>query len=166
MRISDWSSDVCSSDLAFENGGDAGARLRSDLAGGVVERQPEAFGQPPADRRLARAHRADEDEVGCRIHGRMLAPHAAALTRPGLACALRRRCRPHWRSAMTVAKVIEVNASSEKSVEDAVRHGLKKTSETVKGIKGVWVNEIKAVTNDTGDITEWRVNLRITFVVG
>ncbi len=66
---------------------------------------------------------------------------------------------------MAVAKVIEVNASSEKSVEDAVRHGLKKTSETVKGIKGVWVNEVKAVTNDTGDITEWRVNLRITFVV-
>src|SRR3546814_4334985 len=67
---------------------------------------------------------------------------------------------------MTVAKVIEVNASSEKSVEDAVRHGLKKTSETVKGIKGVWVNEIKAVNNDTGDITEWRGNKRITFVVG
>src|SRR3546814_20338118 len=67
---------------------------------------------------------------------------------------------------MTVAKVIEVNASSEKSVADAVRHGLKKTSETVKGIKGVWVNEIKAVTNDTGDITEWRVNVRNTFGVG
>src|SRR3546814_18055639 len=106
MRISDWSSDVCSSDL-----------------------------------------------------------HAAALTRPGLACAFRRRCRPHWRSAMTVAKVIEVNASSEKSVEDAVRHGLKKTSETVKGIKGVWMNEIKAVTKATGDITEGRVQRRVNLVV-
>jgi flavin-binding protein dodecin len=66
---------------------------------------------------------------------------------------------------MAVAKVIEVNASSTTSVEDAVRHGLKRTSETVKGIKGVWVNEIKAETNDSGEITEWRVNLRITFVV-
>ena len=44
---------------------------------------------------------------------------------------------------MSVAKIIEVNASSKTSVEDAVRHGLKKTSETVKGIKGAWVNEIK-----------------------
>src|SRR3546814_19571450 len=96
----------------------------------------------------------------------MLAPHAAALTRPGLACAFRRRCRPHWRSAMTVAKVIEVHASSEKSVEDAVRHGLKKTSVTVKGIKGVWVNEIKAVTNDTGEITAWRANPSITLSRG
>jgi flavin-binding protein dodecin len=66
---------------------------------------------------------------------------------------------------MSVAKVIEVNASSTKSMEDAVRHGLKKTAETVKGIKGVWVSEIKAVTDDAGEITEWRVNLRITFVV-
>ncbi len=66
---------------------------------------------------------------------------------------------------MSVAKVIEVNASSKTSMEDAVKHGIKKTAETVKGIKGVWVNEIKAVTNDAGDITEWRVNLRITFVV-
>ncbi|HVI58264.1 MAG TPA: dodecin family protein [Luteimonas sp.] len=66
---------------------------------------------------------------------------------------------------MAVAKVIEVNASSTNSVEDAVRHGLKKTAETVKGIKGAWVSEIKAVTNDAGDIIEWRVNLRITFVV-
>lgn len=66
---------------------------------------------------------------------------------------------------MSVAKVIEVNASSTTSIEDAVKHGLKRTSETVKGIKGVWVNEIKAETDDGGNITEWRVNLRITFVV-
>src|SRR3546814_14716215 len=93
MRISDWSSDVCSSDLAFENGGDAGAGLRLDLAVGVVERQPEAFGQPPADRRLARAHRADEDEVGCRIHGRMLAPDRKS-RRVGTECVS--TCRSRW----------------------------------------------------------------------
>src|SRR3546814_10456539 len=115
LRISYWSSVVCSSELddlfaraeirlagAFENGGDAGAGMRLDLAVGVVERQPEAFSQPPADRRLARAHRADEDEIGCRIHCRLLPPHASALTRPVLACAFRRRCRPPWSSAFKV----------------------------------------------------------------
>ena len=66
---------------------------------------------------------------------------------------------------MSVAKVIEVNAASKVSMEDAVKHGLKKTAETIKGIKGVWVNEIKAETDDGGNIIEWRVNLRITFVV-
>ena len=66
---------------------------------------------------------------------------------------------------MSVAKIIEVNAASKPSMEDAVKVGLKKTSETVKNIKGAWVNEIKVVTDDGGNVTEWRVNLRITFVV-
>ena len=66
---------------------------------------------------------------------------------------------------MSVAKVIELNASSTTSMEDAVKHGLKKCAESVKGIKGAWVNEIKVVTDDVGNVQEWRVNLRITFVV-
>jgi dodecin len=66
---------------------------------------------------------------------------------------------------MSVAKIIEVNASSKVSVEDAVKSGLKKTAESVKGIKGAWVNEVKVVTDDGGNITEWRVNMRISFVV-
>jgi flavin-binding protein dodecin len=67
--------------------------------------------------------------------------------------------------AMSVVKVIEVNASSTTSMEDAVKAGLKKTAETVKGIKGAWVNEIKVVTDDAGNVSEWRVNLRISFLV-
>lgn len=66
---------------------------------------------------------------------------------------------------MSVAKIIEVNASSKVGVEDAVKTGLKKTAESVKGIKGAWVNEVKVVTDDGGNITEWRVNMRISFVV-
>jgi len=66
---------------------------------------------------------------------------------------------------MSVAKIIEVNASSKTSMEDAVKAGLKKTAETVKNIKGAWVNEIKVVTDDGGNVQEWRVNLRISFVV-
>jgi len=66
---------------------------------------------------------------------------------------------------MSVAKIIEVSASSKTSVEDAVRSGIKKVAETVKGIQGAWVNETKVVTDGDGNITEWRINLRITFLV-
>lgn len=66
---------------------------------------------------------------------------------------------------MSVAKVIELNASSKVSVEDAVKVGLAKCAETVKNIQGAWVNEIKVVTSPDGAITEWRVNLKITFIV-
>ncbi|HMN34224.1 MAG TPA: dodecin family protein [Chiayiivirga sp.] len=66
---------------------------------------------------------------------------------------------------MSVAKVIEINASSSKSIEDAVRRGLAKTAETVKNIQGAWINETKAVTKPDGSVTEWRVNMRISFIV-
>lgn len=66
---------------------------------------------------------------------------------------------------MSVAKIIEINSSSASGLQDAVESGLKKTAETVKNIKGAWVNEIKVVTAGDGRITEWRVNLRVSFVV-
>lgn len=66
---------------------------------------------------------------------------------------------------MSIAKVIEINAASKTSLDDAVRAGLKKCAETVKNIKGAWVNEIKVATDSDGNVTEWRANLRVTFIV-
>lgn len=66
---------------------------------------------------------------------------------------------------MSVAKIIEISASSPNSMEDAVRSGLKKCAESVKNIKGAWVNETKVVTDPEGNVTEWRVNMRVSFVV-
>ncbi len=65
----------------------------------------------------------------------------------------------------TVTKVIEVSSSSKKSVEDAVQGGLKKVAKSVKNIKGAWVNDIKVICDDDGTISEWRVNMRVSFVV-
>lgn len=65
----------------------------------------------------------------------------------------------------TVTKVIEISASSTKGIEDAVAGGLKKASRSVKKIKSAWINEIKVNTDDDGSIKEWRVNMRINFLV-
>lgn len=65
----------------------------------------------------------------------------------------------------TVTKVIEISASSTKGIEDAVTGGLKKASRSVKKIKSAWINEIKVHTDDDGSIKEWRVNMRINFLV-
>ena len=65
----------------------------------------------------------------------------------------------------TVTTVIEVSSASKKGVEDAVQGGLKKVAKSVKNIKGAWVNDIKVICDDDGSITEWRVNMRVSFVV-
>jgi len=66
---------------------------------------------------------------------------------------------------MTIAKVIEISSSSTKGIEDAVRDGLKRAAKTINNIKGAWVNDIKVMTDDSGKVTEWRVNMRINFVL-
>ena len=42
---------------------------------------------------------------------------------------------------------------------------LSKAAESVTKIKGAWVNEITVVTSDDGKVTEWRVNMKINFIV-
>ena len=66
---------------------------------------------------------------------------------------------------MSIAKVIEVSSSSPKSIDDAVQSGLLKVATTVKNLKGAWINEIKVVTDGDGRVTDWRVNMRVNFVV-
>ena len=65
---------------------------------------------------------------------------------------------------MSVAKVIEVTASSPKGFDDAVREGIAKSGESVRNIKGAWVSEQK-VDVEGGEIVAFRVTLKISFVV-
>ena len=46
-----------------------------------------------------------------------------------------------------------------------MQSGLKKVAETVKNVQGAWVSETKVVTDTKGHIKEWRVTLRVTFIV-
>lgn len=65
---------------------------------------------------------------------------------------------------MSIAKVIELKASSPKSFEDAIENGIKEASKTIKHIKGAWVAEQEVVVEDD-KVTEFRVLMRMTFVV-
>ncbi len=65
---------------------------------------------------------------------------------------------------MSVAKVVEISASSTESFEDAVRNGVAKASETVRNIRSAWVKE-QQVTVEDGGVTSYRVDLKVTFVL-
>lgn len=65
---------------------------------------------------------------------------------------------------MSVAKVIELTASSPDSFEDAVRNGIEKSGESLRNIQGAWIAEQKVDVED-GKISAYRVTLRITFVL-
>ncbi len=65
---------------------------------------------------------------------------------------------------MSVAKIVEIKATSEESFEHAIKTGIKRASKTVENIKSAWVAE-QDVTVNEGEITEYRVLLKITFVL-
>jgi flavin-binding protein dodecin len=64
----------------------------------------------------------------------------------------------------SVAKVIELTASSTTSIDDAVRSGIKRADSTLENIEGAWVQDIKCVVRK-GEVVEWRVNMKVTFVL-
>lgn len=65
---------------------------------------------------------------------------------------------------MAVLKVIEVLANSNKSWEDATRNAVKQAGKSIKNIKSAYVQE-QSVIVDGDDVTEFRVNVKITFEV-
>jgi hypothetical protein len=65
---------------------------------------------------------------------------------------------------MSVAKVTEIIASSNKGFDDAISNGIKRANKTLKNIKGAWVKDQQVTVKD-GDITEYRVVMKVTFVL-
>jgi flavin-binding protein dodecin len=65
---------------------------------------------------------------------------------------------------MSVAKVIEVVASSPKSFEDAVAQGIARATDSLDDVAGAWIKEQKVVVSK-GKVTEYRVNMMVTFVL-
>jgi dodecin len=65
---------------------------------------------------------------------------------------------------MSVAKVIEIIASSKKSFEDAVSQGVTKAADSLHDITSAWIKE-QSVKVVNGKVTDYRVNLKLTFVL-
>jgi flavin-binding protein dodecin len=65
---------------------------------------------------------------------------------------------------MSVAKITEIQASSSKSFDDAVKTGLARAEKTLRNVRGAWIKSQK-VTCDGGKITEYRVLMKVSFVL-
>ena len=66
---------------------------------------------------------------------------------------------------MSVAKVSEISATSQKSFEDAIQQGLARSVKTLRNVRGAWIKEQHVLCTADGRITEYRVNMMVTFVL-
>jgi dodecin len=65
---------------------------------------------------------------------------------------------------MSIARVTEISATSTKSFDEAVAHGIERASQTLRNVKSAWVKEMSVVV-DGGNITNYQVNMMVTFVL-
>ncbi len=65
---------------------------------------------------------------------------------------------------MSLVKVIEVLAQSEKGWEDAAQQAVEEASKTLQGVKSVYVKDMEAKV-ENGKIVMYRVTAKISFLI-
>jgi flavin-binding protein dodecin len=65
---------------------------------------------------------------------------------------------------MSVARVVEISSTSNKSFDDAISQGIARANKTLREIRSAWVKE-QEVHVDGGKIAAYKVNLMVTFVL-
>lgn len=66
---------------------------------------------------------------------------------------------------MSVARITELKSSSKKSFQDAIEAGVARANETLKNVRSAWVKEMEVECGKNGKITEYRVLMKVTFVL-
>lgn len=67
--------------------------------------------------------------------------------------------------ARAVVRITEIVGSSPNSFSDAVRNAVKAAAQTVRGITGVEVIGSNADVDENGNLSLYKVNCKIAFVV-
>jgi flavin-binding protein dodecin len=65
---------------------------------------------------------------------------------------------------MSVARTVEISATSTKSFEDAVVQGVDRATATLRNVRSAWVKEHQVDVRD-GKIVSYKVHMKVTFVL-
>jgi flavin-binding protein dodecin len=65
---------------------------------------------------------------------------------------------------MSVARVIEISAESDKSFDDAIQQGLNRATSTLRNVTAAWIKEQRVVLRNN-QVTGYIVHMLVTFVL-
>jgi flavin-binding protein dodecin len=66
---------------------------------------------------------------------------------------------------MSIARVTEIKASSTKSFDDAIKVGIARVLKTITNVRSAWIENQEVLIDDNGQISEYRVQMKVTFVL-
>jgi dodecin len=72
--------------------------------------------------------------------------------------------RDEGHSRSTVARVIELSATSEESFEDAIDQGVERATSTLRNVESAWIKDMNVLI-ENNEIAAYKVNMAVTFVL-
>ena len=66
---------------------------------------------------------------------------------------------------MSIARVTEIKSSSTKSFDDAIKAGVARAHKTLTNVRAAWIENQEVLIDDKGQITEYRVQMKVTFIL-
>jgi dodecin len=72
--------------------------------------------------------------------------------------------RDEGHSSSTVARVIELSATSEESFEDAIDQGVERATSTLRNVESAWIKDMNVMI-ENNEIAAYKVNMAVTFVL-
>jgi hypothetical protein len=66
---------------------------------------------------------------------------------------------------MAITRITEVKSASTVSFDDAMKKGIARAAKTLKNVCAAWIENQEVITDSKGKITEYRVQMKITFIL-
>lgn len=66
---------------------------------------------------------------------------------------------------MSISRSTEIKPSSPISFDDAMRKGIARAQKTLRNVKSAWIWNQEILFDDKGQIPEYRVQMKITFLL-
>jgi dodecin len=103
-----------------------------------------------------------------RLTGLLLAPVGLVVAILLIAVLYRRSrseaARNKGRSMPSVARVIELSATSGESFEDAINQGVERATSTLRNVESAWIKDMNVLI-ENNEVAAYKVNMAITFVL-
>ena len=66
---------------------------------------------------------------------------------------------------MSISRTTEVKSASAVSFDDAMKKGIARAQKTLTGVKSAWISNQEILLDGKGKISEYRVQMKITFML-
>jgi flavin-binding protein dodecin len=66
---------------------------------------------------------------------------------------------------MSISRTTEIKSSSAVSFDDAIKKGIARARKTLKNVRGAWIWNQEILLDEKGKISEYRVQMKITFIL-